>query len=214
MVRLILARHAEAEGTREFRFNGSSDVALTEHGLRQALLLADALPLFGIAAVYTSPLRRALATAEAVATKVRVPVQVAPDLREQSYGSWERLTAEEARLRDPKRFAAWTTRTNIAPPAGESLIMLRRRVVACVAGIAERHPGETVAVVSHVGPVKVMLCAALGLPLSGVRRIWSDPASYCVVDWRIADDGTQRSVVRAVNVTGHLAEPPRWLALH
>jgi broad specificity phosphatase PhoE len=213
MVRLILARHAEAEGTRELRFNGSSDVALTEHGIRQTLLLADALAPLGIAAVYTSPLRRAHATAEAIATKAQLPVHVLPDLREQSYGSWERLTAEEARTRDPKRFAAWAVSTKIAPPAGESLVMLRRRMEVCVADVAERHPDETVVLVSHVGPIKALLCVALGLPLSGARRIWSDPASFSVVDWRVSEDGKQRSVVRAVNVTSHLAEPPRWLTM-
>jgi len=65
----------------------------------------------------------------------------------------------------------------------------------------------------HVGPIKAVVCAALGLPLTGARRVWIDPASYSVVDWRLGADGQQRSLVLALNVTGHLAEPPRWLAL-
>lgn len=204
-LRLILARHGEAEGSREFRFNGSSDVALTPYGVEQAQRLAEALAPFDLAAVYASPLLRARATADAIASAAHLPLEVLPDLREQSYGSWERLTATEARARDPKRFAAWSAGLRIAPPAGETLSALRRRVVACVTLMAERHPGQTVALVAHVGPIKALLCTALCMPLSGARRLWLDPASYCVVDWRIAGDGRQVSLVRAVNVTSHLA---------
>ena len=204
-LRLILARHGEAEGSREFRFNGSSDVALTPRGEEQAQRLASALVPFDLAAVYSSPLLRARVTAEAIASTAHVSVEFLPDLREQSYGSWERLTAVEARARDPKRFATWSAGLRIAPPAGEMLSSVRRRVVACVTAIAERHSSQTVALVAHVGPIKALLCTALCMPLSGARRLWLDPASYSVVDWRISDDGRQVSVVRAVNVTSHLA---------
>ena len=83
--------------------------------------------------------------------------------------------------------------------------MVRRRAVASVTLLAERHPGQTVALVAHVGPIKALLCTALCMPLSGARRLWLDPASYCVVDWLIASDGRQASMVRAVNVTAHLS---------
>jgi probable phosphoglycerate mutase len=209
IVRLILARHGEAEGSREFRFNGSSNVALTPHGVAQARLLADALHSLAPVAVYSSPLARARATAEAIATRTNLTVEIQPGLREQSYGSWERLTADEARQRDPKRFAAWSAGQRIAPPAGETLSAVRQRVIACVCELAERHAGDTVVLVAHVGPIKALLCAALGLPLSGARRFWIDPASYSVVDWRVTADGQQRSLVRGVNIVSHLAELPR-----
>ncbi len=209
VVRLILARHGEAEGSREFRFNGSSDVPLTPHGLAQARLLAGALYALAPAAIYSSPLARAGATAEAIATRANLAVEIQPGLREQSYGSWERLTADEARQRDPKRFAAWSAGQRIAPPAGETLSAVRQRVVACVCELAERHMGETVVLVAHVGPIKALLCTALGLPLSGARRFWIDPASYSVVDWRVTTEGQQRSLVRGINVVSHLAGLPR-----
>jgi probable phosphoglycerate mutase len=208
-VRLILARHGEAEGSREFRFNGSSDVPLTPRGVAQARLLADALYPLAPTAIYSSPLARARATAEAIAMRANLVVEIQPNLREQSYGSWERLTADEARQRDPKRFAAWSAGQRVAPPGGETLSAVRQRVVACVCELAERHAGETVALVAHVGPIKALLCVALGLPLSGARRFWIDPASYSVVDWRITADGQQRSLVRGINVVSHLARLPR-----
>jgi len=209
VVRLILARHGEAEGSREYRFNGSSDVPLTQHGVAQARLLADALYPLAPVAVYSSPLARARATAEAIASRANLAVEIQPNLREQSYGSWERLTADEARQRDPKRFAAWSAGQRIAPPAGETLSAVRQRVVACVCELAERHAGETVVLVAHVGPIKALLCAALGLPLSGARRFWIDPASYSVVDWRVTADGQLRLLVRSVNVVSHLSGLPR-----
>jgi broad specificity phosphatase PhoE len=208
-VRLILARHGEAEGSREFRFNGSSDVLLTSYGEAQARLLAEALVPLSPVAVYSSPLARAVATAGAIAARSGLTVNSQPCLREQSYGSWERLTADEARLRDPKRFAAWSAGLRIAPPAGEALSAVRQRVLACVCDLAERHAGQAVVLVAHVGPIKVLLCTALGLPLSGSRRFWIDPASYSLLDWRVAADGQQRSIVRSVNVVSHLAELSR-----
>lgn len=209
LMRLILARHGEAVGSREFRFNGSSDVALTPHGEEQARLLAGALVSLAPIAVYSSPLVRASATAEAIASRAHLTVEILPGLREQSYGAWERLTADEARQRDPRRFAAWSAGRGFAPPAGESLSAVRQRVVACVQELAERHPGQTVVLVAHVGPIKALLCTALNMPLSGTRRLWIDPASYSVVDWRISADGRQRSIVRGVNVISHLGDLPR-----
>ncbi|HEU4783538.1 MAG TPA: histidine phosphatase family protein [Ktedonobacterales bacterium] len=209
VVRLILARHGEAEGSREFRFNGSSDVPLTPHGVAQARLLADALFPLAPVAVYSSPLARARATADAIATRTNLAVEVQPGLREQSYGSWERLTADEARQRDPKRFAAWSAGQRIAPPGGETLSAVRQRIVACVCELAEQHAGETVVLVAHVGPIKALLCVALGLPMSGARRFWIDPASYSVLDWRVTADGQQRSLVRGINIVSHLSELPR-----
>jgi broad specificity phosphatase PhoE len=209
LMRLILARHGEAVGSREFRFNGSSDVALTPHGEEQARLLADALVLLAPIAVYSSPLVRASSTAAAIASRAELTVEILPGLREQSYGAWERLTADEARQRDPRRFAAWSAGRGLAPPAGESLSAVRQRVVACVQALAERHPGQTVVLVAHVGPIKALLCTALNMPLSGARRLWIDPASYSVVDWRVSADGRQRSMVRAVNVVSHLDGLPR-----
>jgi ribonuclease H / adenosylcobalamin/alpha-ribazole phosphatase len=208
MVRLILARHGEAVGSRELRFNGSSDVPLTPIGEEQARRLAEALAQMAPVAVYSSPLSRAQATATAIAHASHAPLHLLPDLREQSYGSWERLTAAEARARDPQRFAAWAAGRKIAPPAGESLTAVRQRVVVCAQGIAEAHSGQMVVLVAHVGPIKALLCSVLGLPLRGTRRFWIDLASYSLVDWRLAPDGTHESTVRAINVVTHLVGSP------
>ena len=142
--RFILIRHGEAEGNRELRYLGASDrsdVALTERGGRQVGQLATALRDFPLRAIYTSPLLRARATADALASIVGLPSKIIPDLREQHYGAWEGLTATEAREHDPALYAAWETGTDAGstPPQGESMAQVAARVLACADTLAAQY---------------------------------------------------------------------------
>src|SRR5581483_2591047 len=98
--RFVLVRHGEAQGNRELRYLGASDVPLTERGEQQARQLAQATAQFPLEAIYTSPLARARSTASAIAASTGLEPSVWEDLREQNYGAWEGLTSEEARARD------------------------------------------------------------------------------------------------------------------
>ena len=214
--RFVLVRHGEASGNRELRYLGSSDVPLTERGQQQARQLAGVVGAYALDALYTSPLQRARATAEAIASATGLTVREWADLREEDFGAWERMTRAEVLASDGERLAAWESGAATAPPGGESLADVRARVVASAAALAAQHPGATMALVSHVGPIKALLCAALDLPLSGARRIWLDPASISVVEWR-PPSGTDASfgasgLVRVVNAVAHLDPPVRWLA--
>ena len=139
-------------------------------------------------ALYTSPLLRARATAGALAeAHVSLPPPVVEEgLREQHYGVWEGLTFMEARARTPQAHADWERGATDAPPDGESLALLRERSIVCAHALAQRHAGEVIALVSHVGPIKAIVCAALGLPPEAARRMWLTPASVCIVDWRLS----------------------------
>jgi len=204
--RFVLVRHGEASGNREMRYLGATDAPLTERGQAQARQLASAL------ALYTSPLLRARQTAEAVAAVLGLVVVADPRLREEDFGAWENRTRAEVQAADPQHLAAWEAGDTIAPPGGESLMAVRERVAECADALARRHPGETVLLASHVGPIKALVCAALELPAAGARRTWLDPASICVVDW-LLDAGGARStgVLRVFNATAHLDPPARWL---
>lgn len=203
-VRLVLARHGEARGNRELRYlGGRTDAPLTPRGEEQAHLLAAALAQFPAAAIYSSPLRRAHDTATAVAAALGLAVSVEEALREQDFGAWENLTRAEVQARDPARLAAWEAGAEMAPEGGETPYALRERVVACANDLAVRYPGATLVLASHVGPIKALVCATLGLPPSGAFRMWLDPASYSVVDWRPDPDGT--GLLRVFNATAHLA---------
>jgi probable phosphoglycerate mutase len=133
-------------------------------------------------------------------------VHVRSDLREGDFGAWELLTRAEVLARDARHLAAWEAGADIAPPEGESLAEIGVRVVACAEALALRHAGETIALVSHVGPIKALVCAALELPPAGAMRLWLDPASISIVDWRYTRAERAAGLLRAFNAVAHL--PP------
>lgn len=211
MVRLFLIRHGETLANREFRYIGSRDDALSETGEMQAAQLGTALAPLPIATVYSSPLQRARVTAEAIAAPHKLEVQLASELRENDYGAWEGLShaevlargAEEARL-----LAAWEKDATVAPPGGESFADLYQRVRAFVDQLASTHAGKSIALVSHVGPIKVLLAAALDTPISASFRVFLDPATISVIDWHTSG----RTLIRLVNSHAHLGwTRARWM---
>ncbi len=197
--RLLLVRHGETIANREYRYIGVRDDPLSTHGQTQAVQLAEALAVLPVAAVYSSPLQRAYQTALAIAARHTLEVQTVDELCECSLAR----SSEDA-----QRLSAWERDTAISPPEGESFEALRQRVCTAVNRLAQLHPDQTIALVSHVGPIKILLCAALDAPTSSIFRIFLDPATISVVDWR--DRGP--STVRLINSHAHLGwERARWM---
>jgi probable phosphoglycerate mutase len=196
---------------REYRYIGTRDDPLSEHGQTQALQIAEALSEFPIAAVYSSPLQRTFNTALPIAASHKLEVQRVNDLRECDFGVWEGLSRAEVLERSPEdsqRLRDWEHNTSVAPPGGESFEELQQRVIAAVARLAHEHPDQAIVLVSHVGPIKVLLSTALGAPVASVFRIFLDPATISVVDWRDAAYAT----VRLVNSHAHLGwQEARWM---
>jgi broad specificity phosphatase PhoE len=211
ITRLYLIRHGETLANREYRYIGTRDDPLSEHGQTQALQLAEALSELPIAAVYSSPLQRTYHTALPIAARHGLKVQSVDDLRECNFGTWEGLSRAEVLERSPEdnqRLREWEQNTSVAPPGGESFEALQRRVCAAVERLAQAHPDQAIVLVSHVGPIKVLLSAALGAPLTSAFRIFLDPATISVVDWRDAAYAT----VRLVNSHAHLGwQEARWM---
>ena len=204
-------RHGETLANREYRYIGTRDDPLSAHGEKQALQLAEALSGLPIAAVYSSPLQRTYHTAIPIATGHNLEVQRVDGLRECDFGIWEGLSRTEVLERSPEdsqRLREWEHTTSVAPPGGESFEALEQRVVTAVEGLAQAHPEQAIVLVSHVGPIKVLLSAALGAPLSSAFRIFLDPATISVVDWQDAAYAT----VRLVNSHAHLGwQQARWM---
>jgi probable phosphoglycerate mutase len=197
----LLLRHGETPLSAEHRFAGRGDVPLTEVGRRQAAAAAGALAARGgIDAVITSPLRRAQRTAEAVASATGAPLIAEDGLMETDFGKWEGLSFAEARTQFPGELDAWLADPAVAPPDGESFAEAGARVRAALARILAAHPGATLVLVSHVTPIKTLLCDALLAPPAALFRLHLDVASLSRVDWY--DDGP--AIVRAVNDTAHL----------
>jgi probable phosphoglycerate mutase len=206
--RLILVRHGETALTRQGRYSGRDDVPLTERGVAQAGAAASRVVALApaVAAVVSSPLARCTRTAELIAAAARgasgapVPVTIDPDLIECDFGAWEGRTFAEVNRRWPDEMSAWLGDTAVAPPGGESFRQVAARVTRAVDRLRERPAGDTVVVVSHVSPIKLLLRDALGAGDALLHRLYLDPAGVSTVDYW-ADGGV---AVRAVNDTAHL----------
>jgi broad specificity phosphatase PhoE len=209
--RLYLVRHGETLANLEYRYIGSRDDPLSPRGETQAIQLAEALSGMPITAVYSSPLQRTYHTAIQIAVRHSLKVQRVDALRECDFGTWEGLSRAEVLERSPEdnqRLREWEQNTSVASPGGESFEALQQRVVKAVERLMQAHPDQAIVLVSHVGPIKILLGAALGAPLSSAFRIFLDPATISVVDWRDAAYAT----LRLVNSHAHLGwEQARWM---
>ena len=197
----ILLRHGQTALSVERRFAGRGDVPLTDTGLQQAQAAAARLAARGdIGVVVSSPLSRARRTAEAVADATGAGLLIDDDLAETDFGDWEGLTFAEVMKRWPEEMSAWMGSTDLAPPGGESLSGAARRALAALDRLLAGQAGKTIAVVSHVTPIKTIICRALLAPPAALFRIHLDVASLSEADWFA--DGP--ALLRSMNDTAHL----------
>jgi probable phosphoglycerate mutase len=197
----VLVRHGASVLSPEKRFSGRGDVPLSPAGSEQARRVAARLgEREKVAAVISSPLRRAVRTAEAIAAAVGRTVTVEPLLAETDFGEWEGLTFAEVQQGWPELLERWLADPEAAPPGGESFAATAVRVGAALDAVKAAYPGATVVLVSHVSPVKTLLRIALGAPPQALFRMQIDVASVSEVDWYA--DGPAN--VRLMNDTHHL----------
>ncbi len=200
-MRIIVVRHGETDWNREGRFQGDLDVPLNEHGLKQAEILSIALAKEKIDIIFSSPLRRALDTAKAIAMRQSAPIFVKDELKEISFGEWEGLLASEVKRRYSEVYEIWKREPEKAlVPSGESLEMVLHRVNSLLYPMLDRYDKETVLIVGHGGVNKVLFCSLLGLPLSYFWVFRQDNASLSILERR--DDG--KFSLRVFNDTCHL----------
>jgi probable phosphoglycerate mutase len=201
---LWLLRHGETQHTVEKRFSGGRfDPELSERGLRQADVTAGHLARRGgVDVVVTSPLRRARATAERVAGDLDLPVQVEDGLAECDFGEWDGLTFTEVQRRWPEELAAWLASPSVAPPGGESMDDVAKRVSDVQDALLSRFAGSTMLVVSHVTPIKMIVRFALEAPAESINRMQLAPASLTTVQYYA--DGN--CALFGFNDTGHLGQ--------
>ena len=197
--RLVLVRHGATAHSAERRFSGRNDLPLDDAGEQQAAALARRS--YGdVAAVVSSPLRRAVQTAEAIAAPLGVPVEIVDGLIETDFGAWEGLTFAEAYAKFPDEVDRWRASPDAAPPDGESFAEVGRRVRRARESVLAAHPAATVLAVTHVTPIKSLIRLALDAPPSALFRMHLDTASVSIVDY--LDNG--ESSVRLFNDTSHL----------
>jgi phosphoserine phosphatase len=167
---ILLARHGETDWNREGRFQGHADPPLNDTGRAQAAGLAAELAQVELAAVYSSPLRRAFETAELVAAPHHLTPIALDALREVDVGSWRGLTRKELEARFPDQFARWLDYDQ-GWEDGEGYEEMGRRVVAALLELAAEHDGEQVLAVTHGGPIRAAFAFANGSSYADARRL-------------------------------------------
>jgi ribonuclease H / adenosylcobalamin/alpha-ribazole phosphatase len=196
-----LLRHGQTPMSVQKRYAGRTDAPLTEVGVQQAAAAAKRLASAGLGVIVTSPLLRTVQTAQAVAAVTGAAVVTDDGFRETDFGAWEGLTFAEVRERWPAEISAWLADPEVAPPGGESFTDVSARVTAALDRVLAARAGQTVLIVSHVTPIKMLVAAALLAPPAALYRMHLDVAALSEIDWYA--DGP--AVLRSFNDTSHLS---------
>jgi probable phosphoglycerate mutase len=207
VTRLLLIRHGATAATEEDRFSGSSGAELSEMGRWQAARLGERLAGERLAAIYVSPLSRAIDTARIVAGHCGLEPIVRDGLREIGHGRWEGMKRGEVEQQFAAEFSAWEEDPfTFAPEGGESGVAVLARALPVVREIVTVHRGEQVAVVSHKATLRLLLSSLLGFDARGYRdRLDQSPACLNVVDFK----DPVRARLMLFNDTSHYANRPR-----
>ena len=173
---LYMVRHGQTAASRENRFSGSSDPPLTAVGERMAQAFAQAYASVKWEAIYTSPMRRARQTADALCGLTGVQATIEDGLKEIDYGEWEGLRQDEVKERWPGAFEYWAHDVaSRGTPGGETAFAVAARAMRVVEAIRSRHQQGNVLLVSHKATLRVMTCALLGLDVRLFRDRIAQP---------------------------------------
>lgn len=201
-MRLILVRHGQTEWNAGGRYQGQSNVALSDTGRKQARFLAERFPVRQLDAIYTSDLDRAKETAECVGKRLGLTVCPEKAFRELSFGDWEGLTYQEISSRWPEEAEKlFTAPDELVIPHGETFRDLQKRALDKIYSLYEQHIDQTVAVFAHGAINKTILAGLMHIPL---HYLWSLRQDNTAVNILRLDDGYV--MVELINSTSHLGE--------
>lgn len=209
---VVLIRHGRTHLTESKRISGrgGEDPKLSDLGRVDARLAAEAVAQIGksgpwsflspVSAIVASPIQRTVDTANAIANELGLSVSLNENIQEISFGDWDGSTNDEVRQKWPSEFAAWQGSWEVAPPNGESLLEFDERVMRGLYEIVDANAGKTVAIVSHVMPIRGIVRKAID---GGISAYWAPQVSPCSISilrfW-----GSQAAEVITLNSTAHL----------
>lgn len=197
---LLLVRHAQTTSNTNGRYMGWIDEGLTDEGVRQAERISARLSHRPIAAVFSSPLKRALRTAEMIARPHNLPVETLEELGEIRMGDWEGLFAHEIATRYPGLWQTWRSDpSTIQMPGGESLAEVQQRAIQAFDRILRHNQGRQVVAVTHDVIARILVAHCLNVRISIYRRLEVANASLTLIE---ASNDTYR--LRFLNDTTHL----------
>lgn len=207
---LYFLRHGQTTFSRENAFCGSGlDPELTPEGAQMAQGFADYYATTSWQAVYCSPLRRAVLTAQPLCEQLHIEPQLRDDLKEIGYGAWEGLSTETARRDYHDEYLAWTADPawNAPSGGGETANTIARRGLRVVEEIKEKYPDGNVLLVSHKATIRVILCGLLGIDVGRFRfRLGCPVGSVSVVELE-----SHGPLLRALADRTHLSQTLRDL---
>lgn len=199
--KIYLIRHGEVEFNRKNCYIGSTDLELNDIGKEQARRVANHLSRSGISIIYASDLRRAAETGRIISTHIGVALVLCSAFRELDYGEWEGVPEAEVPIRYPGVFAEWRADAErVRIPGGETLRELKERAFPAFDSVAEKHQGESIAIVAHKSTNRTILASILRADLRRYREIGQANACINVIERR--DDGSY--VVEHINDCCHL----------
>lgn len=199
-MRIIIIRHGETDWNCRKKTQGMQDTNLNEQGVDQSERLAQRLCAFRFEKVFTSPLRRAMQTAEIIARQANCGMITEDALKEIHFGSWEGLTFDEIGGKYPDELQIWNQNPRlVAIPGGESIDFVAERVEKLLAQWYSAYAGRTIVAVSHSVPAKLLVALSVGFPIEKLHSLRMDNASMSVIDCY-----RERNVLRLLNDTSHL----------
>ncbi len=183
--RIIFVRHAEPDFPSDRVYcDAKEDPGLTPSGEIQAQGVAASLSSVSVDAIFASPLMRARLTSESIAEYHDIEVVYDERLKERTLGVWDGLFFTEVEHSYPDEYRSWKMdQAGFAPQGGETAFDLLARLKSLVVELVEKFRGRVIVVVCHVGPIRVMLADALGLPIDKFRCLNIDHASVACVDY-------------------------------
>ncbi|HEY6356647.1 MAG TPA: histidine phosphatase family protein [Vicinamibacterales bacterium] len=205
--RVYLVRHGATALTTEDKFSGDIGVELSDDGRWQASKLGERLANEGIAAVYVSPLSRAVDTAHLIADRMGLAPVLRDGLREISHGRWEGLSRREVEAQFGDEYATWENDPfTFAPQGGESGLAVLARALPVIREVVTTHGGKRVLVVSHKATLRLLISSLLGFDERGYRdRLDQAPACLNIVDFK----DSVRARLMLFNDTSHYAGQTR-----
>jgi len=205
--RVYLIRHGATDLSSEDRFSGGTDVDLSAIGRWQVERLAVRLADDKIAAVYCSPMRRAVETATIIARPHGLVPIPQNDLREIHHGRWETMSRADVEANFPEEYAAWQTDPfTFAPQGGESGLSVMARALPVIRSVVVQHAGENIALVSHKATIRLLISSLLGFDARGYRdRLDQSPACLNILDFR---DPVHSRLMLFNDVSHYVDQPP------
>jgi probable phosphoglycerate mutase len=198
---ILLIRHGQTEWNRIERFRGRSDIDLDPTGEEQAKKTAEHISTrWKPVTVFSSPLKRAMKTAEAIAQRCLIPLQQEMGLIDIDYGEWQGLTPEEAREKWPNLIENWYQFPQEAfIPGGELLMDVKKSATDVIFSLLEKYSGNTIALVSHTVINRLLLLSVLDLQ---VDRFWHLRQEPCAIN--VFEVEGNEIILSLMNDTCHL----------